>query len=177
MNGIEDFLKTFSAGGGNIDPQQAQQMHDRFVSTRPEDSQYDASAYHEAVAQQLGQMPDDQFQHVAQSAMEQAQPQQRQDLLGGLLGALGGGMGAGGGGIGQIAKMLGLGSTDPQQMSGGDATKVMDYARKEQPDAMRTVVAQQPWLAKAMGNPVVMGALTMVASQLLSRGLRGFGRS
>jgi hypothetical protein len=45
----------------------------------------------------------------------------------------------------------------------------MNYARKEQPDALRQTVAQKPWFVKAMGNPIVIGALTMAASRLLSR--------
>ena len=77
------------------------------------------------------------------NAVAQAPPQEREGLLGGLLGALGGaagGMGsrggsgggigdmlgglAGGGGLGGLAKMLGLGSTDPKNMSEDDAAKL-----------------------------------------------------
>jgi len=42
------------------------------------------------------------------------------------------------------------------------------YARKEQPDALQQTVAEKPWFVKAMGNAVVMGALTMAAAKLLS---------
>jgi hypothetical protein len=49
-------------------------------------------------------------------------PQQdRARLLGTLMGALGGS--GGGDGLGGLAKMLGLGSTDPNQMSADDAAK------------------------------------------------------
>ena len=84
--------------------------------------------------------------------------------------AIGGGRG-GQGGLGNIASMLGLGSTDPNRMSDDDAAKLMNYARKEQPAALQQTVAQKPWLVKAMGNPVVMGALAVAAAKLL-RGLR-----
>ena len=64
--------------------------------------------------------------------------------------------------------MLGLSSTDPNKMTEDDAARVMDYARKENPDALRQTVQEKPWLVKAMGNPVVMGALTLAAAKLLT---------
>jgi hypothetical protein len=66
-----------------------------------------------------------------------------------------------------IAKMLGLGSTDPRQMDDDDAAKLMDYARKERPEVLRQTVEEKPWFVKAMGNPIVMGVLTMAAAKLL----------
>ena len=87
------------------------------------------------------------------------------DMLGGLAG---GGGGAAGGGLGGLAKMLGLGSTDPRQMSEDDAAKLMNYARKENPAALRQAVQEKPWFVKAMGNPIVMGALTMAAAKMLN---------
>jgi len=53
INTIDDFMKRFSSGG-TVDDQMAVQMHDRFVSTRPEDSQFDNSAYHKAAAEYIG---------------------------------------------------------------------------------------------------------------------------
>ena len=164
INTVDDFMKRFGSGG-TIDDQLAAQMHDRFVSTKAEDSQFDNRAYHEAAAQYIGKLPDDQFRDAARNAVTQAPPEQRQDLLGGLLGALKGGSG---GGLGNIASMLGLSSTDPNQMSEDDATKVMNYARRENPDALRQTVQEKPWFVKALGNPVVIGALTVAATKLLS---------
>jgi hypothetical protein len=86
-------------------------------------------------------------------------------LLGSLLAALKGGSA---GGLGGIASQLGLSSTNPSQMSEDDAAKVMNYARKENPDALRQTVQEKPWFVKALGNPVVMGALTLAAAKLLS---------
>ncbi len=172
-NTIDDFLKLF--GDSGVDDQQAAQYHERFVSTKPEDSHFDNNAYHEAVAEHLETLPDDQFHEAAKNAIAQAPPQERQDLLGTLMGALGGAGGLGGGGasgggtgLAGIAKMLGLNSTDPSQMSNDDAAKVMNYARTEQPELMRQGVAEKPWFGKALGNPVVLGALTLAAAKLLS---------
>jgi hypothetical protein len=53
-------------------------------------------------------------------------------------------------------------------MSPDDAAKLMNYARKEQPEALQKTVAEKPWFVKAMGNPIVMGALGMAAAKLLS---------
>ena len=180
---LEDFINSFT-GGGAANPQAAEQYHERFVSTDENDRDFDNQAYQQGAADYLEKLPDDQFQDAARNAVSQAPPQQREDLLGGLLGALAGGSGgamggrggvtdmlgglAGAGGIAGIAKMLGLGTTDPRNMSEDDAAKVMNYARKQNPDALRQVVQEKPWFVKAMGNPIVMGALTMAATRLLS---------
>ncbi len=75
---------------------------------------------------------------------------------------------AGGGGLAGISTMLGLGSTDPKSMSGDDAAKLLNYARKENPEALRQTVKEKPWFVKALGNPIVMGAITMAAAKMLS---------
>src|SRR5215211_7420863 len=179
---LDNFLQQFTGGAPSEDA--AQQFHDRFVSTHENDREFDNDTYHQAAAEHLQQLPDDQFQDATRNAISQAPPQQRADLLGTLLNALGGagGVGAlagmagglggsggdgGGGGIGQIARMLGLGSTDPQRMSGDDAAKLMNYARRENPQVLQQTVAEKPWILKAMGNPIVIGALTMAATRLL----------
>lgn len=178
---VDDFMQRFG-GGGTVDDRDAAQYHDRFISDRPEDGDFNNHSYHEAATQYLGKLPDDQFHQAASRAISQAPPQEKQSLLGSLLGALGGGgqSGAGGasagglgGGLAGLAGMLGLGSTNPQQMSDQDATRVIDYARKNNPDALRKTVAEKPWFVKAMGNPVVMGALTLAAAKLLSNQRRG----
>lgn len=183
---VDDFMKRFG-GGGTVDDRQAQKYVDRFVSTAEQDRDFDNSAFQQGATEYLGKLPDDQFQQAARNAVAQAPPQEREGLLGGLLGALGGASGgtsggsaggggigdmlgglAGGGGLGGIAKMLGLGSTDPKQMSEDDAAKLMNYARKQNPDALRQTVQEKPWFVKAMGNPIVLGALTMAAAKMLN---------
>jgi hypothetical protein len=167
---VDDFMNHFG-GGGTIDDQTAQQYHDKFVSDHPDDSGFDNQTYHQSATEYLGKLPDDQFQQAARNAYTQAPPQERAGLLGGLLGALGGG--AAGGGLGNIASRLGLASTDPNQMSQDDAARLMNYARQQQPDALRQTVEQKPWLLKAMGNPVVMGALAMAATKMFNNQRRG----
>ena len=165
---VDDFMQRFG-GGGTMDESDAAQYHDRFVSTHPNDRDFDSNTYQQAATQYLGKLPDDKFREAARNAVTQVPPQERAGLLGTLMGALSGaGSAGGGGGLGDIASMLGLGSTDPNKMSPDDAAKLMNYARKEQPEALQQTVAQKPWLIKAMGNPIVMGALAAAAAKLLS---------
>jgi hypothetical protein len=158
---VDDFMNRFG-GEGTIDDQQAQQYHDRFVSTNPNDREFDNQTYHQSATEYLGKLPDDQFQQAARNAFSQAAPQERQGLLGGLLGALGGRQG-------NLAGRLGLGTTDPGQMSEQDAARLMDYVRREHPDVLRQTVEEKPWFLKAMGHPVLMGILAMAATKLLNR--------
>jgi hypothetical protein len=175
---VDDFMSRFGGGGsGTVDDRDANHYYDRFVSTKPDDREFDNNALHQGASEYLGKLPDDQFHDAARTASAQAPPQERQGLLSGLLGALGGGGGGGGGmggGLGALAGMLGLGSTDPRQMSDDDAARLMNYARRERPEAMQQVVQDKPWFVKAMGNPIVMGALAMAATKLL--GGRGGNR-
>jgi hypothetical protein len=166
---VDDFMNRFG-GEGTIDDQEAQQYHDRFVSPHAEDRDFDNQTYHQSATEYLGKLPDDQFQQAARNAYGQAPPQERAGLLGGLLGALGGG------GLSSLAGRLGLGSTDPRQMSQDDAARLMNDARQERPEALRQTVEQKPWLLKAMGNPVVMGALAMTATKLLQRRTESAGQ-
>ena len=164
---VDDFMQRFG-GAGTMDESEAAQYHDRFVSNHANDREFDNNTYHEAATQYLGKLPDDQFRQAAGNAVAQMPQQQRAGLLNTLMGALGGAGGAAGG-IGGLVNMLGLGTSDPNQMSADDAAKLMNYARKEQPQVLQQTVAEKPWFVKAMGNPVVLGALTMAAAKLLSR--------
>ena len=165
---VNDFMQRFG-GGGTLDENEAAQYHDRFVSNHADDRAFDNNTYHQAATQYLGKLPDDQFHQAATNAVRQMPQTDRAGLLGTLMGALGGAAsGSGDGGLGGLGKVLGLGSTDPNQMSADDAAKVMNYARREQPGALQQAVAEKPWFVKALGNPIVMGALTMAAAKLLS---------
>ena len=161
---VDDFIKNFSAPGA-IDDQQASHYFERFASNRPEDREFDNQALHQGATEYLGQLPQDQFHQAAQNAFTQAPPAQRQGLLGGLMGALAGR----GLDIGSLGSQLGLSSTNPQQMGAGDYARLANFARINHPDVMQDHVQSQPWLVKAMGNPVMMGALGVVAAKMLRR--------
>ena len=170
---VDDFMRRFG-GNDTVSDQQAAapqgaphqdaaHFYDRFASEHPDDSSFDSNHLHQGAAEYLGKLPDDQFEQAAQSAYSQATPTQQQGLLGSLLGGLQGK----GVGLGSLAGMLGLGSTNPQQMSADDYARVANYTRSQHPDVMQQTVAQQPWFVKAMGNPIVMGALGMIASRMM----------
>ncbi len=169
-------------GGGAMDENDAAHYHERFTSSHADDREFDNNTYHQSATEYLGKLPDDQFQQAARSAYTQAPPAERSGMLGTLMGALGGGGaaaaagGGGGGGLGGIAKMLGLGSSDPNQMGSEDYAKVMNHVRRERPELLQQQVQEKPWLMKAMGHPVVMGALAMAAAKMMSgRGKSGGG--
>src|SRR5215213_4783165 len=150
---VDDFMRRFG-GNQTIDDRDASAYHDRFLSSHPDDEAFDNQTYHQSATEYLGKLPDDDFQQGARNAFSQAAPQERQSMLGGLLGALTGGGHGGGGKLGGLASLLGLRSTDPNEMSEDDAARVMNYARRERPEALQQVVKEKPWFVEAMGNPV-----------------------
>src|SRR5947207_8182465 len=124
---VDDFMQRFG-GGGTMNESEAAQYHDRFTSDHPNDREFDNNTYHQAATQYLGKLPDDQFHQAAENAVTQMPQPERAGLLGALIGALGRSSGAADntGSVGGIARMLGLGSTDPNQMSADDAAKLMN---------------------------------------------------
>ena len=160
---IDDFMHQFG-GSGTMTDQDASHYLDKFASTAPADSSFDNATMHQGAAEYLGKLPTEQFQQAAQTAYAQANPAQQQGLLGSLLG----GLQSKGVGLGMLTGLLGLGSTNPQQMSAADYARVADYARTQHPDVMQQTVAQQPWLLQAMGNPIVTGVLGLIAAKLVS---------
>jgi len=161
---VDDFIKNFG-GAGSLDDQQASQYFDRFVSTRPEDKEFDNQTMHRGASEYLGKLPEDQFNQAAQNAFDKAQPAQKQGLLSSLLGSLSGR----GVDVNSLGNQIGLQSTNPQQMGSADYARLANYARTNQPEVMQQHVQSQPWLLKAMGNPIVMGALGLFAAKMLHR--------
>jgi hypothetical protein len=151
---VEDFMRRFG-GGGTIDDTEAEQYYNRFASTHPEDREFDNETMDRGATEYLGQLPDEQFAPAAPQAYAQAPRAQQQGLLGGLLSALQG---------------RGVGLDALQHQLGPDEyVRVANYARRQHPDVMEEQVRAQPWFVKAMGNPIVMGALGMIAAKMLGR--------
>ncbi len=162
---ISDFISQFTTGGaGASAAQAAEQYLGKFASNHPADQEFDSNALHQGATEYLGKLPPEQFQQASQNAYTQANPAQQQSLLTTMLSGLEGK----GVGVGSLAGMLGLGSTNPQQMSANDFTRVADYVRTQHPEIMQQTVAQHPWLMQAMGNPIVTGALGLIAAKMVS---------
>ena len=68
-----------------------------------------------------------------------------------------------------LGPLMGQGATDPSRLEPSQYAQVADFARQKHPEVMREVVREQPWLMKAMGNPVLMGVLGTVASRMIKR--------
>src|SRR5437660_9816539 len=152
-------------GNGAIDDREAEQYYDRFASTHHTDREFDTNTMAQGTTEYLGQLPDEHFEQAAHTAFAQAPPAQRQGLLGSLLGALQGR----GVDMGALQNQLGLPSLSPNQMGPDEYARVANYARRQHPEVMEEQVHSQPRFIKAMGNPIVMGALGVIASKMLRR--------
>ena len=150
---IDDFMNLFTSGGP-IDDWEVEQYHED-VST-----EYN-QIYHQSATEYLRKLPEDEFQQAARKAVSQAAPEQRQRLLGSLLGALEGAAG----GQADIAN-LNLGFTDPNRMSEDDAARLLNYALRKHPKLLTKTLEENPWFVKALDNGVVVGALAITAKRL-----------
>lgn len=148
---LQDFLNRFGQQG--YTQADAQQHFDQ-LQGHP--------AFQQAQQEVLSQMPPDQFQASAQQAAHQMAPEQRQNVASDLLGALQNR----GINLGQIASLLGLGSTSPQQMGPLDLSKLLGWAQQNQPDALHEAASNNPWFVKMLGSPVVQGILRNLAGKL-----------
>jgi len=164
---VDDFVRRFG-GQDTMDDREATQYFDRFASTDPNDRDFDNDTMYQGSTEYLGQLPPDQFQRAASDAFQHAPPQQRQGLLGGLLG----GLQSSGENMSSLQRQLGLRSMDPQRMGPNEYARIADYARTQHPEVIQNQVKEQPWLLKAMGNPIVMGALGVIASRMMKNRAR-----
>jgi hypothetical protein len=64
--------------------------------------------------------------------------------------------------MGSLQNQLGLPSLSPIR-------RIVNYARQQHQDVMEEQVRSQPWFVKAMGNPIVMGALGMITAKMRER--------
>ncbi len=161
---LSDFITQFTGSAAGAATEQAAASYlGKFLSNSPADQAFDTAALHQGATEYLGKLPPAQFQQASQTAYAQANPAQQQSLLGSLLGGLQGQ----GVGLSSLAGLLGLGSTNPQQMNANDFSRVADYVRTQHPEIMQQTVAQHPWLVQAMGNPIVTGALGLIAAKMV----------
>ncbi len=161
---VDDFIKRFG-GQQTMDDREASQFLDRFASNDPNDRDFDNDELSSSATEYLGKLPEPEFQQAAQNAYSNAAPQQQQGLVGSLLRALQGR----GVNPASLGGLFGQGGRVPEQMDPQQYAQLANYARQRHPDAIQEVVREQPWMMKAMGNPVLMGALGMVASRMIKK--------
>ena len=164
---VDDFIKRFGSQQ-TMDDREAAQVFDRFASTDPNDRDFDNNEMYSGATEYLGKLPEPEFQHAAQSAYASAPPEQKQGLVGSLLRALQGR----GENPSNLAGLFGSGGSIPREMTPQQYAQLANYTRQRHPDAMQEVVREQPWIMKAMGNPILMGALGMVASRMIKNRTR-----
>lgn len=161
---VDDFIKRFG-GQQTMDDREASQFLDRFASHDPQDRDFDNDEMYSGASEYLGKLPETEFHQAAQNAYSSAAPEQQQGLVGSLMRALQGR----GVNPASLGGLFGQDGRVPDRMEPQQYAQLANYARQRHPDAMQEVVREQPWLVKAMGNPVLMGALGMVASRLVKK--------
>jgi hypothetical protein len=68
-----------------------------------------------------------------------------------------------------LQKILGLGSTAPDQASPEDIAKVTEYSRQHQPEVFRKVVADKPFFVRWLDKPLVAGLVGIIAGKLINK--------
>jgi hypothetical protein len=162
MATVDDFIQRFS-GNKTMDDREAASFLDRFASNDPNDRDFDNDTLYSSTTEYLGELPEPEFQQAAQNAYASAPPEQQQGLVGTLMRALQ----SRGVSPNSLGGLFGHSGNPPSHLDPTQYAQLANFARRQHPDAMREVVREQPWFVKAMGNPVVMGALGMVASRMI----------
>ncbi len=68
-----------------------------------------------------------------------------------------------------LQKMLGLGSSDPNQASPDDVAKLAEYSRQNHPEVFQRVMADKPFLVRWMSKPLVAALVGVIAGKLMQR--------
>lgn len=151
---IEDFMSRFSDPDTHVPPSEARQRFDQLSqSSHPE--------FRQAVSSYVSQMDPEQFTRAAQNL----DPDQRAGFATGLVNALKG-VGID---LDLIAQSLGLSSTDPHQMRPDELGRLAGYAQQNAPQALQQTTREQPFIMKALGNPLVQGALAIMAARYMAK--------
>lgn len=151
---VEDFMSRFSDPNTYVPPSEATQHFEQFNQTRnPE--------FDQAVKSYISQADPEMFTRAAQNL----NPDERAGVASGLKNALKNA----GIDLGQIARSLGLSSDDPQNMQPDDLGRLAGYAQQNAPQALQETTREQPFFLKALGNPLLQGALAIMAARYLAK--------
>jgi len=110
-------------------------------------------------------VPPDQFEPQLRAAASKIQPGERSETAQALLGELQ----QRGLAPSWLQKMLGLGSTDPNQASPDDIAKLAEYSRQNHPEVFQRVMADKPFLVRWMSKPLVAALVGVIAGKLMNR--------
>ncbi len=151
---VSDFMNRFSDPDTYVAPDEVNQRFDRLAQAGHPELQRAAGSY-------ISQMDPSQFAQAAQNM----EPQQRAGFAGGLLGSLQKMLGLDASSLGD---KIGLSSTDPQRMGAQDIGRLAGYAQQNAPGALQQTAREQPFLLKALGNPLVQGAIAVMAARYMA---------
>jgi len=102
-----------------------------------------------------------QFLRAAQNMKPQERAAIAQDFMQGL---------QGGQHPSWLQRVLGMGK--PSDVSPEDVARVTEYARQNQPDLFKRVVADKPFFVRWMDKPLVAALVGILAGKMLNRGYR-----
>ena len=150
---VEDFMSRFADPHTYVSPQEANQRFNQL-------SQANHPELRNAVGSYVSQMDPESFTQAARNL----DSNERTGFATRLVTALKG-MGID---LGPVAQALGLSSTDPQQMAPEDLGRLAGYAQQNAPTALQQTAQEQSFIFKALGNPLVQGALAILAARYMA---------
>jgi hypothetical protein len=164
---VADFMNRFSDPNTYVPPEEANTHFENLLQRRPPE-------FERATGTILSQMDENHLRNAASRMDGSTRAGFAGKLLKSLLtgGAVGGGGLAGGLDLGKLAQMIGLRNTDPSQMDEDDLGRLTTYAQRNNPAALQNAAREEPGFIKALGNPMVAGALAVMGAALLSK-MRG----
>jgi len=110
-------------------------------------------------------LPSDQVEPQLRTAAAKMQPQERAEIAGDLMAELK----TRGLAPTWLQRMLGLGTSDPNQASPDDVAKLSEYSRQNHPEVFQRVMADKPFLVRWLDKPLVAGLVGIIAGKLLNR--------
>jgi hypothetical protein len=149
-----EFLKRFNDPNTYVSPDDAKQQFDRLMSTgNPE--------FQKAASTMLSQMDSNQFSQ----AVHTMDATQRLSFVSKLVAALK----DQGLKLESVASTLGVNAIDPSSMGPTEVGELARFAQRESPAALQNAAREEPSFLKALGNPLVAGAIAVMGATLLSR--------
>ena len=110
-------------------------------------------------------LPSDQVEPQLRTAAQKMQPNERAEIATDLMAELK----SRGLAPTWLQRMLGLGTSDPNQASPDDVAKLSEYSRQNHPEVFQRVMADKPFLVRWLDKPLVAGLVGIIAGKLLNR--------
>jgi len=106
-------------------------------------------------------LPTEQVEPQFRTAAEKMQPHERAEIAHDLMDELK----TRGLAPSWLQRLLGLGTTDPNQASPDDVAKLSEYSRQNHPEVFKRVMADKPFLVRWLDKPLVAGLVGIIAGK------------